>query len=111
MTMKQRITVEQLKELTGAQQERLRVWYDPVDGDWFYRSPTGTTGVYGMFEPEKIDLPLLSIGQMIELLNDGNRRISIEVRNREWQVVAHVEHAAINHELCDALWDITKKVL
>ncbi|MNW43601.1 hypothetical protein D3C74_208060 [compost metagenome] len=82
--MKQRITAEQLNELTEEQKERL-------------------------CEANKT-IPL-TIGEMIELLNDENKRVSIEYSNGEWEVVAHSKHASINPELCDALWGVTKKIL
>lgn len=112
--MKQRITVEQLKELTGLQQERLRELYTPEAGDWFYRSIEDESKFYGsvkyhddsgveVFEPEKIDLPLLSIGQMIELI-DQNRN------DQMWSVMAEIESCR-THDLCNELWESVKIIL
>ncbi|MNP62336.1 hypothetical protein D3C76_1576030 [compost metagenome] len=84
--MKQRITAEQMNELTNEQKQRL-------------------------CEANKTKTDPLTIGEMIELLNDGDKRVSIVYSNGEWEAVAHSKHASINPELCDALWNIIKKVL
>ena len=94
--MKQRITVEQLQELTPEQQARLKLWWKPERGDMFaYFSSSPKARNYVQVEyccnPIKVNgwdrtifangangrnnhfnisdcLPLLSIGQCIELL-------------------------------------------
>ena len=101
--MRQRITIEQLQQLSPEQQERLREWWEPTEGDCFVLLDTrdknvygeltenkelqrpqffgsheeeGTvcdilfsrTHEYGIVTPESNCLPLLSIGQCIELL-------------------------------------------
>ncbi len=120
--MKQRITVEQLKELTGDQQSKLRAWYKLEEGDWFYRSTIGETGFYGELESwddagvdilkhEIIDLPLLTIGQMIEFLSSGMEDTIFHPRESGWQVNHMKKFGSIRHELCDALWETVKKVL
>jgi len=90
--MKQRITVEQLKELTDEQKERLIEWYMSV-GDY-----TRT--------------PLLSIGQMIELHEKLNTDLFWP-----WHSCLFTEGAGgrvakdYDGELCDALWQSVKEVL
>jgi len=117
--MKQRITIEQLKELTEEQKDRLRELWSPRLGDAYYHEYSDeaiNTYYEGSKDLEDLikrydPLPLLSIGQMVDLLHDENKRVSIVASGREWEVIAHSEHAAINLELCDALWDIVKRVL
>jgi len=82
--MKQRITVEQLQELSEEQGGRLREWWRPVAGDYFTALFSGTplnrviSNVSKRYEGQIRDshcnvweiadcLPLLSIGQCIEL--------------------------------------------
>lgn len=78
--MKQRITIEQLNELSLKGKNKLRLWWKPVDGDLFY---TGVVdGIYGdtgdfATDYTSEDLPLLSIGQMIEFLVDHNYKFDV----------------------------------
>lgn len=130
--MKQRITIEQLNELSEEQKERLRDWWKPEPCDVYsyqnktrdvvatsYRSDHGIqilhltigTGVYS--DPwrdihyKARCLPLLSIGQMIELLADmSNSNMSLTL----YDVYGDIETYKIN-ELCDSLWDEVKLVL
>jgi hypothetical protein len=111
--MKQRISIEQLQELTEEQQHRLREWWKPEFGDMLVMPPHTTIEVideelFKILQRVKLDynpaLPLLSIGQLIELLNgldlDGETEQSIN-DGIMW----------INDNLCDALWSAVKKVL
>lgn len=105
--MKQRITPEQLQELSQEQRERLREWWQPRmrDGDWFYGTYGGRdevdkwmispycvdSGVYGSGScpdedsmPDKDALPLLSIGQCIELLQSKDK-------NGEYWLIGKIE--------------------
>ncbi|MBU5673233.1 hypothetical protein [Paenibacillus brevis] len=137
--MKQRIAVEQLKELTGLQQEKLRELYSPKEGDWFYRSTDGEINFYGgvmyhddsgveLFEPEKIDLPLLSIGQMIEIIEshyggrlgswnkqDNGQLLStyfVDVISGSLSHRSETLYTGRGHqEFSDALWAMIKKIL
>lgn len=91
--MEQRITPEMLAELSDEQKERLRKWWKPQQGDWVYNghceallhtdADTGWIMWGGYFYISKADswddaipeiktacLPLLSIGQCMELLRD-----------------------------------------
>lgn len=140
--MKQRIDSDQLNELTKVQQKRLRERWKPVEGDYFYTWLNGEAfsfyivvdswtkgnstilvdyrGADTFLDMEDC-LPLLSIGQMIEILSqssygyprigftdsDGNNKnklgyvmsMSSKYRNYESQ------------ELCDALWEAVKAVI
>jgi hypothetical protein len=139
--MKQRITVEQLRELTPEQQERLRVWWKPENGDyfttqygenrWSYNNMVGACVGYHNCEltiddgdnpseqPEVDSLPLLSIGQMIELLQDKVTYFSMHNmfaylttdRRIGWGVMKPQYFDIRADELCDALWEAVKAAL
>ena len=139
--MKQHITVEQLNELSEKGKEKLRKWWKPQDTDlvWNWKnkgepeinhacnyqeawdSSAGSDGYGNCF-------PLLSIGQMIEFLDD--KRLHVPYNNDNlveffgvskyglghWYVgvdgsdeLASTDH--IRLELCDALWEAVKEVL
>lgn len=140
--MKQRITVEQLNELTEEQKEKLREWWKPQDGDFFARrryhvpddSPIDEYCIGGLefvdsggadtFHAEDGDIPLLSIGQMIELIKEHDA-----IRYCNLMVTLHTPLIVIPHnakdqkyadivtemlkqiELIDALWDAVKQAL
>ncbi len=147
--MKQHITPEQLNELTGEQKERLREWWEPDNGQWVYAKEWDglysavSLGKYFFIDVNScsdggcgccssgIDLndclPLLSIGQMIELIKNkvqdanNNRLIMWERKPNIWNVELldrYDEKRGEGHlwivdepELCDALWQTVKKVL
>lgn len=127
MSMKQRITIEQLEELNDQQKKQLRDWWmgsSPRLSDLYvvlvkyddvtrYEGPYVNSGHRDFLEDFHTGeaLPLLSIGQIIDLLNDGNKRVSICTHDGQWEVVAHSKYAAIEPELCDALWDVAKRLL
>ncbi len=134
--MKQNITAEQLKELNEKEKKKLRDWWNPKEGDMFLDSDGEV--FYGQsngFEdetylPDKIyfkctdgegketDLPLLSIGQMIEFLGI-NRRVNKMVLFKNWEagdfggedVGYRLGDPIERKELCDALWELVKSVL
>lgn len=108
--MKQRISAEDLKQLTPSQQEKLRTWWKPKDGDWFYGTYHGhrevgewilspycvDSGYYGAsLDPEEEawpnedTLPLLSIGQCLQILEET---IQKHLYDDLW---AHTEHSPI----------------
>jgi hypothetical protein len=141
--MKQHITIEQLKELSEKGKERLRKWWEPKKYDLivthsdylgkdgfqigFFVSDYGylnsgyrIDGEYTNGYREKNDcLPLLSIGQMIEFLEEHEfyNFLSIEKTGTNWTV--WIEEADLTRdkvgryqsELCDALWEAVKLVI
>jgi hypothetical protein len=117
--MKQRITVEQLQELSERQQQKLREWWKPECGDWVcdnaweegllhidfdtdwivYNNYTDNLGFDWDEKVIKDELsPLVNIGQMIELLG---REQACRTMMREWH----------SNELADCLWSAVKEVL
>lgn len=132
--MKQRITPEQLRELTPEQQEMLREWWKPRELDvcvgsddfifsvgmvrekhtikgkrdlWFWPAEEGSAPL------TKADcLPLLSIGQMIELIyvkSDMNWRSIGNIISEGWGYA--LDNANKERELADTLWQMVKAKL
>jgi hypothetical protein len=122
--MKKRITVEQLKELTEEQGNKLRVLWNPQVGD----SMCLRSGVVLIIK-EGTDLlrnksiyqhrlPLLSIRQMIEILGDEIAEMSPTWNDDNKIIRWAVDVCNANYggwfsskELCDALWEAVKKIL
>lgn len=128
--MKQRITPEQLKELTPEQKERLREWWRPVKGDsYIWDSPlSGMLGpmVYdgvslGKALPQENSkgscLPLLTVGQCIALLKEKAPKLLCALMMRMFNsfVVILDKETGVSEEfsaltanaveLIDVLWD------
>jgi len=117
--MRQRITVENLKELSPEQQEKLMVWWlaqEENEGDWYYNSRLRIkTKIVFYCEsdhylsqiPDEHCLPLLSIGQCIGLLDKD-----IDVINfmpKGYIIECHPRFES--KELIDALWQAVKELL
>ncbi len=109
--MKQKISVEQLKQLTPEQREKLQEWWEPKLGDWYYYPKVGNS--WPVTSSCSLDLeriketryPLLSIGQMIELLWCGEPDTAI-------MSVQMKPHEGMKAEVfCDALWEAVKETL
>jgi len=124
--MKRRITVEQLQELTEEQQQRLREWWKPEEGDYYFQAEEtkichSDICSYTVVWPQKGEndyIPLLDIGHMIELLSykglgkikpviDCDTIITVE----SWDVSLDSGYYGKGEELCDALWKAVKQVL
>lgn len=116
--MKQRISVDQLLELTSEQREKLRSLWNPENGDYIFvelnsgdvnRSDIGgylhSSGFFDYDPASKLIwsfsgyehaskmFPLFSIGQMIELLLINNLAMSL------------------TENICDELWRAVKSIL
>jgi len=87
--MKQHITAEQLNELSEKEKEILIKW-----------SAERNYGSY--VEIDDWDYGLLSIGQMIEFLDDDYINVLYEYDNG---------NPAYAESVCDALWEAVKKIL
>lgn len=140
--MKQRITVEQLNELSEEQKSRLRELWSPETGDLiqlgsddigypYERGDIVTVnhigdwthtndnicfggGDTGTGTSKDMCLPLLNIGQMIELLiKTGNLREYLHdggvCRSGLYVDIAWDNSDKV--ELCDALWETVKAIL
>jgi len=126
--MKQRTSPEQLKELTGEQQERLRDWWTPKWGD-IVIDTRGNIALLSNLDIARQDkrgqverdfqksycLPLLPIGQMVELLIEKYGRFYasydyISPESKRWDLCWPGVFFQ-NEELADALWEVVKEVL
>jgi len=140
--MKQHITIEQLNELSKKGSDRLIEWWTPVRGDKYLKKDLNRELFYGQLDsphdaeeakPDKVyfcgtdgegkerDLPLLSIGQMIEFLGDGrdykhmpDMTIQFKEFSSESLVDYGIEFKYGNkttkaYELCDVLWEAVKE--
>ena len=117
--MKQRITVEQLQELTEEQQQRLREWWKREFGDVFYITDYKNNKEAQLQvldrswqlivkEYRKEFLPLLSIGQMIELIENNG----VSWQNGLFLVDSNlIIFKSYGGELVDALWQAVKEIL
>ena len=104
--MKRRITVEQLQELTEEQQQRLREWWKPTAWDVivvYHGMGMKVTNVYNemVSTDKKVCMPLLSIGQMIEMLQ----------LYKDKDIFKYHDIDITDENLCDALWSAVKQVL
>ncbi|KKK49467.1 hypothetical protein LCGC14_3134760 [marine sediment metagenome] len=112
--MKQHITTDQLNELSEKGKEKLLKWWKRNG----YRKITGTYADTGKFVYTD---SLLSIGQMIEFLDDRGffedekthqvRSISKGKPGMNWQWFLRLNKEFNDYELCDALWSACKEVL
>lgn len=119
--MKRRITVEQLNELTEEQKLKLRDWWRSdafrlYDLAYDEKLAVNCNGVINVCNQEMIELsidaiPLLDIGQMIELLHS---KVNVSFFDRDpgpvWSVMKDKTWYD-KPELCDALWEAVKAVL
>lgn len=133
--MKQRITIEQIQELNGAQTQQLLKLWKPELGDWVYYTDENEFGVVcGLEEttPEVLHitwymggdsefqlsdktLPLLTIGDMMNFLYNFHNCLTVEVGTQAFistiKAKAGVRNKQTEKELCDALWKGIKQML
>lgn len=118
--MKQYITPEQLNELTPEQKERLREWWRPRIKDGIISPYCVDSGFYGAGSdpydnamPDKDALPLLSIGQCIELANviQISKDMGWSENKQDYEVWWLVNGRYYQGELIHALWQAVKAVL
>ncbi len=130
--MKQNITIEQLNELSDKGKERLRDWWKPTGLELIiYQFSKGweetenyPDGEYGcLVEPDHPEnkgnaLPRLSIGQMIEFLDEYDPSSIGAEGGYWWDYVLTISDNQIvpsggynENFLCDALWQAVKEIL
>lgn len=110
--IKQRISVDQLQELTPGQQEKLREWWQVEKGDWYiynfkwenvakFELEGDICGHdYPTVVVKKNCLPLLSIGQMLQFLQGKTSAVG-----ETWVDLSY------DSELIDALFQAVKEIL
>jgi len=131
--MKLYITPQQLGELTDAQKQVLKDWWKPSVGDWIYTtawadSETKNDLVLCMSSPAGMmwsfllreAMPLPSIGQMIEFLQESRHYIENtyidgvllhDYKNTIGGSACDSFGIGWDNELCDALWEAVKEEL
>jgi len=95
--MKQNITADQLGELSEKGKLHL----------WSWSKTRGRFGMVASLNKFEYPLPLLSIGNMIEFLED----VSIHKWYGRWYVEPKNMNEIVKRELCDVLWSACKEVL
>lgn len=132
--MRQHITADQLQGLADWQKQKLREWWKPEKGDHFTEPCTDCSwhkgeevwheGIVGGWtnedqgaEPNERALPLLSIGQMFQLISDKTGRIPEvhDIKTAVCRVLINIggmtTAAYESVEPCDALWEALKTLL
>jgi hypothetical protein len=110
--VKQKITIEQLSELSTAQKEKFHdQWFDERDLSDALRVTV---------DVDDIALPQMNIGQMIEYLYDNTQDFGIHYNDSgvcfyvylSWSMdTASPDRIWMKDELCDALWEAVKHTL
>ncbi len=145
--MKQHITLDQINELNEEDIKILQKWWKPMSGDAYVgdvddvcweaeysvvRTDTCTIPVIDSkryFKEIKKFIPILSIGQMIQFLNDMDMAVCIDQwindSNRKslkgkgayriglnwFQGLEKYDYICEQKELCDALWLAVKYII
>ena len=123
--MKQRIDPKQLKELSEDGKKRLRKWWKPKEGDWAIGKKTAFLVDRANNSPEWLlsqktkYLPLLSIGQLIEFLDENKSKFELkrykfkkDKNYNGWELkVGKWWDSNIHRKLCGALWESVKEIL
>jgi hypothetical protein len=105
--VKKRITREQLQELSVEQQKTLTIKWTPEVGDYTVDLLKNDPKEYFVTNAENMsdrkpylqNIPLLSIGQMIEILQNSGTQIFLD--GTHWY----------DNDVCDKLWDEVKRVV
>jgi hypothetical protein len=106
--MKLRLTTDDLAQLTPEQQEKLRLMWQQKEYDVY---AVGETEASIRWDNEKIHpdaLPLLSIGQLLQLLADNIH--TINYKDNIWDIKAD-EQCVMGTELIEVLWRVVKRML
>ncbi len=125
--MRQHISIKQLNELSEKGKERLKKWWKPLGNEYIY-SPYYTKGIkvgWSIMQMNdtwakdwekmkeldwvKESLPLLSIGNMIEFLN--NASIDVKLKNGKLYGLGYINGNRSGKELVDILWSAVKEKL
>jgi len=121
--LKQRISADDVLQLTPEQQEKLRVWWNVQESDLFaYIGLINTSNKIVidvdregyMYDgrdwfPKMDCLPLLSIGQMIELLDNFTEEPSLKNENLRLSINRTMWLG--NSKLVDSLFQAVKEIL
>ena len=125
--MKQRISADDVLQLTPEQQEKLRVWWNEhrQKGDVFIcRGNNFLSGKEfawdGHNKPFNLSIPLLSIGQLLQLLEDSGRFKGFHKSDTDGQYKVYIilddnqgwnQYIKNDNKLVNALWQAVKEIL
>lgn len=110
--MKQYITVKQLKELSEEQVTLLKEHWKPIDTDRVL-DEDGKEDWFMFQKGNDRILPLLSIGNMFEILNNYHScvKVQVDVAGFFSEVKGGRLNCQVEEELCDALWEAIKYII
>src|SRR5258708_757804 len=115
--MKQHIMPVQLNELSEKNLKKLQEWWKPQKGDLHTKLPIFDRAIIFSYSDGMIgdnNYPLLSIGQMIQFL-DENTKYEFHIFRRmvDWKIIyEEMQYGKIlGQELCYSLWDAIKESL
>ena len=103
--MKQHITVKQLNELSEKGKSRLLKFVRKTDWEDYYCE----CGPSNHERWRNTYLPLLSIGQMVEFLDENKKRTRVWAIYSAWRIGK--KGGGDVECICDALWEAVKEVL
>lgn len=117
--MRQHISIEQLNELSEKGKKRLVKWWKPKQGDLvlfmqgaliatIYPIDWTNEELKNKKPIENQEFPLLSIGQMIEFLDEHT---DLESEDSHFPMKEISWRTDIYPELCDSLWEAVKEIL
>jgi hypothetical protein len=104
--MKQNITIDQVKELSPSGLQKYR--------EWVYKLKLTKEEYEDIQKHDTGHDPLLSIGQMIQFLDEKqDYQFHIFRRTLDWKVIVNdMQYGKVlGEELCDSLWEAVKEVL
>lgn len=113
--MKRRISTEQLQELTDEQKQKLRELWQPEEGDFYIHGHhffiNQVPKNVNMLRKEH-SLPLLDIGQMMELLSPDEEVIFSSTKYYSGFIELNINGTSyVDNTICDALWQAVKELL
>lgn len=112
----ERITVDMLNEITEEQRNKLRNMWEPEYGDMQVKIPPFGNELNPRVITEPVNklnrLPLLSIGQMIDILSTNNQ-MTLDYVKGNWMICTDDKIIPLIKEnnLCTALWQAVKSIL
>ncbi|WP_438448400.1 hypothetical protein [Gorillibacterium sp. sgz5001074] len=108
--MNQRIAPHHLLELTPEQQNKLRLRWIPQEGDYVAIGEREEMVYYVNGIEKHKTLPLLSLGELMELLTEYGSDLQLTSDGAGW-CVRLADRWSRAYELRDALWELVKILL
>lgn len=130
--MKHKITTKQALSLPEKKRSKLQDWWQPQKGEWIVFINGNEAQIDRFNEKDniivyinrigqveaahkKVALPLLTISQMIEFLEDSKQEKELVIQNiskdSSWMVDIGYNKVCFKKEFCDALWEAIREYL